>query len=87
MRTTKNKFKTKLAQTHFFLSSHDSTLFQWPVFTNVSNPTFNEFFKTYKFISFINIIKVFYVLNYGIKFYIYSASGTIFKNQLKYLSK
>lgn len=35
----------------------------------------------------VELAKVFYILNYSIYFYIYCASGSVFRNQLKYSSK
>jgi hypothetical protein len=32
----------------------------------------------------LNVSKIFYLLNYGIRFYIYSITGSLFVNQLKY---
>ena len=35
----------------------------------------------------VQISKIFFILNYGLKFYIYCATGSIFRNQLKNSSK
>lgn len=37
--------------------------------------------------SIVEISEIFYILNYSIHFYIYCASGSVFRNQLKYSSK
>lgn len=35
----------------------------------------------------LQISKIFFVLNYGLKFYLYCATGSVFRNQLKYSSE
>lgn len=46
----------------------------------------NPITQNYVYMS-LNISKVFYFLNYGIHFYIYSLTGSLFINQLKYSGK
>jgi len=43
--------------------------------------------KTNNLYSMLKIIEIFYLANYCINFYLYFASGSVFRNQLKYSSK
>ena len=59
-------------------------VFYYEMILNMDNK--HELAKHNYFYSVLKVVEIFYLLNYGINFYIYCASGSIFRQQLKYSS-
>ena len=50
--------------------------YTWQEFYEIEKSTENNFFAS------VQLTEIFYILNYGINFYLYCLSGTLFRKQL-----
>lgn len=92
-RVTKRANNSKILTKLIILISFSYILFNLPYFVIWSMFYYNEMLLvedltniTRWFVAF-RIAEIFYLLNYAVSFYIYCASGSVFRNQLKYSSK
>ncbi len=93
-RVTNQANSTKKLTKMLILISFSYALFNLPYFITWSLFYYNETFiklldasEHNYYYSALKICELFFVLNYGIYFYIYILSGSVFRNQLKYSSK